>query len=403
MTPIKVKVIIDKRSTMQDGTHPLKVYINNNGTRKYYGFEIGFKGKNITSLKESTFMNTRKDNPREPYKRLKMLLNEVENRAYKIVNDLEVFSFKEFEKHFYKLDEDNDVFSFFDNIIKKKESLQKLRTADSYKSTKAFLGKFVPEGKLTFNKINNSFLEDFEIFSKKEGLSTNGFAVYLRTLKALYNSYYRENDKIPKIHAFGKFKIKSVKPQKRALSSDQIKKISEYECDHLPDVLEAKQIFILSYLMMGINYNDLVQIKWDQIKEGRIYWVRQKTSEPLSVKLNDKIQEILDYLKKQCSESEYILSVLDPSLSPVTIKNRTKKALKRYNKQLQIIAEELKLEVKLTSYFARHSYATQLLRNGQPVALISQGLGHRDIKTTENYLSGFETSDLDKANENLLK
>jgi len=51
---------------------------------------------------------------------------------------------------------------------------------------------------------------------------------------------------------------------------------------------------------------------------------------------------------------------------------------------------ELGFECKLTTYVARHSFATILVRSGAPMKLASQSLGHVNLSTTERYLAGFD-------------
>ena len=64
--------------------------------------------------------------------------------------------------------------------------------------------------------------------------------------------------------------------------------------------------------------------------------------------------------------------------------------IRRVNLSLRKIGETLGIEKDLTTYTARHSYATTLLRNNVPIGFISQSLGHSDLKTTENYLGEFD-------------
>ena len=83
-------------------------------------------------------------------------------------------------------------------------------------------------------------------------------------------------------------------------------------------------------------------------------------------------------------------------------KNRVRKVLARINKELKVLASELEIKTDVTTYVARHSFASILKNTGVNIALISQALGHQDIKTTEIYLSKFDDKQMDEAMSNLL-
>ena len=76
--------------------------------------------------------------------------------------------------------------------------------------------------------------------------------------------------------------------------------------------------------------------------------------------------------------------------------------LAKINKELKLLASELEIDADVTTYVARHSFASVLKNTGVNIALISQALGHQDIKTTEIYLSKFDDQQMDEAMSNLL-
>jgi site-specific recombinase XerD len=72
---------------------------------------------------------------------------------------------------------------------------------------------------------------------------------------------------------------------------------------------------------------------------------------------------------------------------------------KNFNKYLKKIGKICGIEANLTSYVARHSWATIAKDLNVPISVISEGLGHEDIKTTQIYLDSFDADVIDKANE----
>lgn len=72
------------------------------------------------------------------------------------------------------------------------------------------------------------------------------------------------------------------------------------------------------------------------------------------------------------------------------------------NQDLKTIGAAVGIQTPLTTYVARHSFATALKRSGVATAVISEAMGHSDERTTQIYLSEFETDLVDAAYETLL-
>ena len=111
--------------------------------------------------------------------------------------------------------------------------------------------------------------------------------------------------------------------------------------------------------------------------------------------------------KYSCSEhysEDYIFPILDKRvhITPQQIFNRTHKVLRKVNRELKVLGEMIDLLIPLTTYVARHTYATVLKRSGVNIAIISESLGHSDLSTTQIYLDSFENSQIDEAMKNLL-
>jgi site-specific recombinase XerD len=79
-----------------------------------------------------------------------------------------------------------------------------------------------------------------------------------------------------------------------------------------------------------------------------------------------------------------------------------KNNLKNHNHRLRKIGKLVGISEHLTSYVARHSWASIANFSGVHIGVISQGLGHNDIKTTQTYLANFDYSDIDEANASIL-
>ena len=135
----------------------------------------------------------------------------------------------------------------------------------------------------------------------------------------------------------------------------------------------------------------------------RVHYIRKKTGKPISFPLLEDAKGIIEkYLKERHSEEDYIFPILDRKVHKTEMqkRNRIHKVIGHVNKQLKVLGEMAGIE-HLTTYVARHSYATVLKRAGVSVEIISETLGHSSLSTTQIYLDNFDDSQIDKAMENL--
>ncbi len=167
---------------------------------------------------------------------------------------------------------------------------------------------------------------------------------------------------------------------------------------------------MFSYLCQGINFGDMAILEWGKnIKVDRIEYQRKKTINTLkvpkviSIKITDEINLILSLFKKSDKNQKgYIFPIIDKELGGKQLRDYILDKNKEHNTNLKEIGKKLEIDLNLTSYVARHSYATVLKRSNVPTAVISESLGHSSESVTQNYLDSFDNSVIDDANKNLL-
>ncbi len=228
----------------------------------------------------------------------------------------------------------------------------------------------------------------------------------MRTLRALINEAirrgYMDEKEYPFSTQFNKngyslAHLKSV-ASPRALSDQDMKKIKDFKILKYPHLANSYHYFLFSYYARGINFADMAKLTWGDIYNGRLVYNRSKTSKALNLKVSDALQRILDVYEG--NNPEYIFPILNEFHQSETQKKlRIKKCLKAYNKDLKEIAEILQIKITLTSYVARHTYATTLKRKGFSTEVISEALGHSELATTKAYLEKFSSDSLDAADE----
>ena len=213
-------------------------------------------------------------------------------------------------------------------------------------------------------------------------------------------------------YPFNDFKVSDFHEQtmKRAISKEDIKRIIELDLRtvttyHSPYLSLGRDLFLFSYLSCGINLTDMARIRYCDIFEGRLSYHRQKTGKLISFQLQPLALEIIDkYRKTDARQDDYVFPILDRRIHKTETQKRDRihKAMKATNHALKRIGEKLDIPISLTTYVARHSYATVLKRSGVSTAIISESLGHSSEKVTQIYLDSFENSQIDEAMKNLL-
>jgi integrase len=192
-----------------------------------------------------------------------------------------------------------------------------------------------------------------------------------------------------------------------ALTLEQIGQIARYE-DGSDATAKYRDYWLFLYLCNGINMADFVRLRYSDIEGGEIYFVRQKTERTNRMRreiraiVTPEVQAIIDRRGNPPGHGGYIFPILKGGEDAITVKNKTKYATRAINKRMAAIGEALGIG-SISTYTARHSYATVLKRSGANIAYISESLGHADLKTTENYLASFEKEERIKNAELLTK
>lgn len=253
-----------------------------------------------------------------------------------------------------------------------------------------------------FSDIDTVWLKNYEQWLKSKGLNLNSIGVRFRTLRVLYNRAMEENLVRQESYPFKTYKVSKLNMEtaKRAITKDEVKRIINFTTDNRFTQL-AIDIFYFSYLCAGINFKDIAYLTQSNIVEGQLVYYRKKTKKLIRVPIQDEAMKIIQKYSK--SDKGYLFPIFSATHKTEEQKaNRLNKALKVINRNLKKVGEKLKLPIDLTTYVARHSYATVLKRAGVSTSIISESLGHSSEKITQIYLDSFENSQIDDAMKNLL-
>ena len=400
----KAKLVLHTK-VYSDGNSPIMLRVTHQRKSKYIALGINCKPKQWNKDSRRLRKNY------EGYIKRNKVLKSLETRAGDIIDTLVKdnmpFTFSIFEERFRNEAKTTTVFDFIEDICNKLKRDEKVNTYNVYKQTLNALRDFHKKSNLMFPDIDYNFLKGFESFLFRRGCSGGGVHFYMRTLRAVLNEAikqgYLKQDYYPFSTQFNKngYSLQDLKSKAnpRALSDVDMDKLKNFPVEEHPDLKTSLYYFLFSYYARGMNFIDMAKLERNNIYDGRITYFRSKTKKPLSIAISPPMKTIIKEIGN--TSTHYVFPILDEKvhIRESQIKNRVKKCLKKVNADLKEVGNLVGISIPLTTYVARHTYATTLKRSGVDTAIISEGLGHSDISTTRAYLKKFDHQTIDEADK----
>ncbi len=402
---VSTAIILDTRRSRKDETYPVKIRLTYQRKRQYYN--IGY------FLTEEDFSKVMGERPRNEYKDLKIKFADKEKEARDLIESFPVFTFDLFKKRFFDSTDYSDLFAAFKNHIKDLEKAGQVGTASTYTSASTSFKQYHKKKTLPFTAINQKLLTEYENYMKIEGKSINTISMHIRCVRRLFNIAIQKGDVKKEYYPFGDhesglYEIPESTNHKRALSKTDVRKIINYKALEGSPEQFYKDLWVFSYLSNGMNLADIFRLKYKNIESDSLVFIRHKTAHnrkprPVIVEKLPELQEIVDrWGNKPATPESNVFNILTGKLTPAQEMAKIKGATKLLNKYIGRIAKAVGINERVTSYTARHSFATVLKLEGENVAYISEALGHSNLKTTENYLKSFDREARKNAAKKLL-
>ena len=401
-----ISVVCYKSKTLSNGENPLMVQVSKNGKRKYQSLGVSINPK---------FWDFTKNKPKPNCPDGEFIQKIVLDKITEVQK--QILEFNANQKDFTPTNlldvnkstiKEKTVSEFYKELILNYAQTNKVGNRLIYKFSYNSLKEF-SKGKLNilFADIDLNYLIRYEKWLRSKGNKETTMSLLFRTLRSAYNKAVESKSAKKTNYPFNDFKISKfdIKTKKRAISKDEILLIMGADLSEKSESIKfARDIFIFSYLCGGINFTDIANLKHENIIENRIQYIRQKTGKKISLQISPEATRILSIYEPLNEKCGYLFPILDIRTHKTAIQkqNRIHKILGRTDKELKLIAGIADIKVNLTTYVARHSFATVLKKSGVNVSLISEALGHSDLNTTQIYLDCFENEQIDDALKNLL-
>lgn len=349
--------------------------------------------------------NARNHNTHSMYsipKNIRHIVQSDIDRIHTIVAEFETnfndYSLRNIADEFQNYLEEFTVKNYMRRLICNLHDRGQTRTAETYQSALSSFMKYREGRDLHMRLITAEEIEHYETFLKQRGLILNTISFYMRILRAVYNRAVDEQIVVQT------FPFKNVytgidTTVKRALNLSSLRLIKNLNLKNQPSLEYARDMFLLSFYLRGMSFVDMAYLKKIDLHGNTIYYRRRKTGRLLSVRWTAEMGEITN--KYDSIDNPYLLPILNKS----TIDKRSKYRNVSYNinRSLKKIARIIGLEMQLTLYCARHSWASVARSEGISLPIISEGMGHSSESTTRIYLASLDTSAIDKANSSIIQ
>lgn len=398
-----ISIVLDTRRVKKNKKFPVKlrVYSKTLGKAKLYNTDIDLTKVEFNKIWVDGSTNLRGNN-----RTTRTWLQKFENRANDEAEKLILFSFNSFERKFFRKSTDgNNLIHYYNQTIENCRAKGKIGTADSFKCSLNSITKFntLHTGKeasiFSFDLITVDWLDAYEESMLTRGKSVASVGIYLRSLRIIFNKAIEDGDIKKDIYPFGKrrYQIPKSSKVKKALSNIELGILYRAK----PKTIEqtkAKDFWFFSYVCNGMNLKDVLLLEYSDIKGDKFSYYRAKTFSKSSVKtkieiyLTDFSKEVIEKYGSQ-NKNEYIFPILSKKDSEEAKYKKIKNFTRFVNQHIKKMAKDNKLPEDISSYWARHSFATNSIRKGVPMEHISEALNHSDLSVTKNYFAGFEDKD----------
>lgn len=291
------------------------------------------------------------------------------------------------------------VLRFMRELIEELRALNRLGTARNYERTRNSLAAYLRGTDLPLTGLTEEVIEGYNAHLQRRGVVRNTVSFYMRILRSVYNKAVRRA-LIDSPHPFGKVYTGIDRTRKRAVEETVIQRL-----DALPIAPESplgfiRDLFLFSYCTRGMAFVDMAYLRKENLRQGTLRYTRHKTTQPMAVRIEPYAQQIIDR-HPAADASPYLFPILT-SEEPARAYRQYQTALNRYNRHLKQLSDMLHLDRGLTSYVARHSWATAARNRNVPLSVISAGMGHNSERTTQIYLAMLDEITIDTCNSTIV-
>ena len=325
-------------------------------------------------------------------------LDRLKKIIYKIDAECANYTVNEIIEKFYQTTADYSITDFFTQQIQKLKNDNRRGTARNYSKTLKSPKAFMKNTDSTFNIVTEQFVESYNTFLIQRGVVRNTISFYMRIFRSVYNKAVTQKI-IEQTFPFKNVYTGVDRTRKRAVTETVISQLLSIDLKKSKALQFARDLFIFSFYARGMAFVDIVYLKKSNIQNGYITYVRHKTGQELTIRIETRLQNIINQYEKK--DSPYLFPILNTEDENKAY-SQYEIALNYYNRQLKRLSKLLEPNINLSSYTPRHTWATTARNKNVPLSIISAGMGHSSEKTTLIYLTKIDNSIIDEVNKAII-
>lgn len=264
-------------------------------------------------------------------------------------------------------------------------------TMNNYTTAISRLNTFLDKD-ISIDQLDANLLCGFERWLQKRGVCMNTISCYMRSLRALLSAYDKRF-----CDAFSKVYTGKARTEKRSVPTEVIVQLKKLQLPSGTFLELARDVFVFSFYAMGMPFVDVAHLLQSQLTGNVLVYCRQKTGQRIQVTIEPPMEEIIDRHRSK-TKADFLFPLLHEDTE-----HEYQILLGRYNRALHRLASMAGINVKLTSYVVRHTWASTAYKANIDLPVISKALGHTNPQTTLTYIREIDDQRLAQANRSIIE
>lgn len=390
-----IKFYLDTRSVKKNGEHPIKLLVSHNNKSSMLSTGVSVKQNQWENDAQRIVSHPMRNTYNNLLATIKLEAEDITIELSK-KGMLKKLTAKQLRDKIANRGQDDNPTLLFGETLIKFASNKSTGTKRIYTTTYNKLCAYCDISTLTFDDIDKEWITNFDEWMKTTAPAKNSRNIHLRNIRAVFN--YAIDEELITHYPFRKIKIRREPTRKRALSVDSLRELFNYPVEEYQ--VKYLEIFKLIFFLIGINIADLTHLK-TITADGRVEYNRAKTHKPYSIKVEPEAMAIIEKYKGK----DWLINPLDTWKNYINYVQHCNRALQNIGRVTFHGTRHVKtiepLFPKLSTYWARHTWATIAASLDIPKETIAHALGHGSNTVTDIYID-FDMKKVDEANRRVI-
>lgn len=388
--------VLDTRRQLNNGMYPIKLRITCQKRSHYIHINLFVNRKHWD--KTSSRVRSSHPNSKLYNQKISTCHLDVEQKVMKADIHSPIQSIQQIRSLLEKDKKPSNFIAYGRELVQTMKDSGRYGNARSYNQAINKLESYLKSSKAPFQQLNHALLRNWEASMKKDGIKQNSIASYYRAIRAICNQAIKDDLMPQSWYPFKHFKIRTESTKDRSLSLDELRALYNIKPQTSKESW-AKDLFFLSFALIGMNFTDMAYLRPENIKNGRVNYKRKKTGKRYSIYISKMAHDIMQRMDGS-KDTGYLIPILIKGIPIDRHHPHITQELKNCNTALKALGKRCGLE-DISTYYARYTWVNLASELGASKSLISDALGHSRESVTDIYIKDHSSKDIDKINRNI--